>query len=179
MIKLEDVTISYQQKPILKNINLSVQKGSFIHFDGSNGSGKSSLIQVLLGLKEPLRGVIRRESFTYQYLPQMMNSEIKMNFQLSELCSIECPYFEKAVMSQFWSQSSGGQRQRALIANALSQHKDLYILDEPFNHLDSNSIVLVQEHLLKLHKSGKTIILTGHQLDSSSLQRIELKSWMS
>lgn len=197
ILEIHDLTVSYDQSPVLWNVDLSLPSGKLIGILGPNGAGKSTLIKAIMGLV-PLTGgyvklfdrelndVRRRIS----YVPQ--RESVDWNFPASVLdvvmmgtygklglfrrpgkkereTAMRC--LEKVGMQAFSkrqiSELSGGQQQRVFIARALAQEADLYLMDEPFAGVDMATETAIFNLLLEMTKEGKTVIVVHHDIHSA------------
>lgn len=197
-IEVNDLTVTYNQKPVLWNIGFTIPKGLMTGIIGPNGSGKTTLLKSLMGLVSPDSGSVKifdekldavrarvsyvpqRESVDWDFPISVievvsMGRYTKRNLlgRLSKedhLASIEA--LEKVKMLEYKdrqiSQLSGGQQQRVFIARALAQHADLYILDEPFAGVDAASEAAIFELLSKMKEEGKNVVVVHHDLQSAS-----------
>ena len=179
----------------LKNISMAVPQGTCIALVGHNGAGKSTLLKVAAGLLPVRQGKIKifGSSIGHQhqrvvYLPQ--RSEIDWQFPMSvdklvmtgryvHLGWLRAPGTEDKKVVRFAmeelgiedlqdrqiSQLSGGEQQRVLLARALAQDADLFLLDEPLNAIDAATRMIVAKVLKDLHKQGKTVIVATHFID--------------
>lgn len=197
-ITCDSVSFSYDRLPVIKNLSFSVNKGDFLCIVGENGTGKSTLVKGLLGLKKADSG-----SITFQnglsnrgigYLPQM--SEQAKDFPASVQEVVRSGCLGKGGLSPFYSaeqlrnanaamdkmgilsyarrncaELSGGQKQRMLLARALCAASDLLLLDEPTAGLDESTTEELYNLIEKLHKEdGMTILMVTH--DSAILPRL-------
>lgn len=167
MVRLENVTFSYEdQHPVLKDFNLTINKGELVAILGQNGSGKSTLSKLLVGLERPLSGEIiidgqvLNEQSLYDLRAQIgivfqnpdnqfVGSTVRddIAFGLENKC---VPYEEmkrlveefsaKVGMAHFLDREpqtlSGGEKQRVAIAGCLARESKLLILDEATAMLD-------------------------------------------
>ena len=80
-----------------------------------------------------------------------------------------------------WNLASGGERKKTLISRAMEADCDLYLLDEPYNHLDSESIVKVNSKISKLIERKKTVIIIGHQKpifqNEMTVKELDIAKW--
>ncbi len=203
LINVKNLNFAYNNAPILKDINFSVNEGDFIGIIGRNGSGKSTFLKLLIGELKPLSGEIElnmnnkigyveQVTFSNDYsfpanvleivllglyskigLFRFANSKHKKRAQ-SALKTVGLESFEKQPITQL----SGGQQQKVLIAKALVANPDLLILDEPMTGIDRESekeFLELLHHINKEH--GKTIIIVTHNFEKieglSKIYRIE------
>lgn len=176
--------------PVLKNINLEVQKGEFITIVGHSGCGKSTLLKIIAGIVEYSEGEIIRngvrvtESGTdcgmvfqdHRLLPWL---RIKKNvgFGIRNLKKAERDKLIKAHLKlvdlesfeNAWPhQLSGGMSQRAAIARGLVTNPAILLLDEPFGALDALTRIQLQKEILRIWKEGKTtMLLVTHDIDEA------------
>ena len=192
VIVCENLTLSYDRKVIIKDLNMIVTKGSYLCILGENGAGKSTLIKGLLQLKKPVAGQIKlADTMTLNdigYLPQQ--SEVQRDFPASvkEIVLSGClnklgfrffynskekalakKYMEmlgiESLANQVYRELSGGQQQRVLLARALCSGAKMLVLDEPVAGLDpvmTNDLYQLIEKLNKEH--GMTIIMVSHDI---------------
>ncbi|RLE42378.1 ABC transporter ATP-binding protein, partial [Candidatus Woesearchaeota archaeon] len=160
----------------LKNINLTVKKGSSFALLGPNGAGKTTLIYLILGLLKPDKGTIHifgknplerdalaRVNFmmTEQYEPWALKVKNILNFyaevynipnkhqKINELCEI---FNLKKLMNKSLYKLSSGEQTRVMLARALINDPKLLILDEPTHNLDSYSAEKIRDFLLEMNR---------------------------
>lgn len=177
MIKIVDLSLKIDSNFILKNINLEFQPSSIYRLVGANGCGKTTLIESIIGINDFADGKIDIKNSEISYLPQVAHQNPKLQLKLGDLCQCEFSFYDKSLFNKNWHQASGGERKKTLIARILSREADVYILDEPFNHLDQDSIELVISSLVKLKDIGKTVIYTGHEHSIDGEIIVEVKKW--
>ncbi len=193
IIDVKDLSLGYEEV-LFENLNFTVENNDFLTIMGANGSGKSTLIKGLLGLIKPLKGEINYyiDQNTIGYMPQ--STKVDQNFPASvyeivlsgALNRLNKRVFfnkkEKALALQSlktlgiedlknksFAALSGGQRQKVLLARALTSTRELLILDEPSNNLDYESKQEFYELIHKLNNQGITIIMITHDIDMSSI----------
>ncbi|MGL4772076.1 MAG: metal ABC transporter ATP-binding protein [Clostridium sp.] len=198
MIKIENLNFSYTNKPpfILREVNLNIDKGMYVSIIGENGSCKTTLIKLILGLLKPTTGKISFGNNKLSYVPQKIDSfNSQFPITISEILKAHgkaigvktendiLTSLDKVNLSSYKDNLigslSGGQQQRVYIARALMGNPDVLILDEPSTALDSKTQQEIYSLLEKLNKEkGKTIISIEHNLSIAikySTHIIEIK----
>lgn len=197
ILEIHDLTVSYDQNPVLWNVDLSLPAGNLVGILGPNGAGKSTLIKAIMGLITPTSGYVKVFDKTMNdvrarisYVPQ--RESVDWNFPASVLdvvmmgtygklglfrrpgkkekeLAIKC--LEQVGMSGFVgrqiSELSGGQQQRVFIARALAQEADLYLMDEPFAGVDMATETAIFQLLREMTAVGKTVIVVHHDIHSA------------
>lgn len=190
VLECKNLSIGYENRIVLENINFAIDTGEYVCLFGDNGSGKSTLVKTILGLIPRLRGELVFDKDlsprSIGYLPQRNNSLTDFPASVYEVVRSGClnriglrPFFNKNdikrveemmelleiknLTNRSFSELSGGQQQRVLLARALCATDKLIILDEPFNGLDSNTAANLYEILDKInHELKVTIIIVSH-----------------
>lgn len=207
LITCKDVWIGYDNKPVIRNLNLDIFEGDYITIIGENGAGKSTLIKTLLGLLNPVSGNIIKENMEgIGYLPQQ--TQVQRDFPASVYEVVISGFLNKANKRPFYSlaekknalenmellqiqdlkkqcyrELSGGQQQRVLLARALCAAKNLLILDEPVTGLDPNAAKDLYENLRVLNKEKEmAIIMISHDIQNALMQadkvlHVEKDTW--
>ena len=187
MITIKDLCSSYTNKQpyLLDNINLNIPSGSYISVIGENGSSKTTLIKLILGLLKPTSGSINITASSIGYVPQKLesfNSQFPITVNevldchkktLGNHKNIDIPSALRSVnlydyRNKLLGSLSGGQQQRALIARALMGNPDVIILDEPSTGVDEsnqNEIYNIISQINKVNK--KTIISIEHNVHTA------------
>uniref|UniRef100_A0A8D3BQS5 Cystic fibrosis transmembrane conductance regulator n=1 Tax=Scophthalmus maximus TaxID=52904 RepID=A0A8D3BQS5_SCOMX len=167
--------------PVLKNISLYLEKGKMLAVAGSTGSGKSSLLMMILGELVPSEGKIRhsgRISFSPQtswIMPGTIRDNILFGLTYDEYrytsiikaCQLEedfalLPEKDKTLLVEGGVTLSGGQRARLGLARAVYKDADLYLLDAPFTHLDIvTEKEIFEKCICKLMASKSRIVVTS------------------
>lgn len=178
MIRFENVSIDLGGHSFFKDISFEIKEGELVHIVGENGSGKSTLIESIIDLL-PISSGQKRNGFgsDYGYLPQVAHQFPKMHLHLKEICKKEFSFYPANLHKNSWHLSSGGERKKALIAKAFSESNRLLLLDEPFNHLDKESVEKIINEMNKFVSTGGTIIFTGHGSSFSNAKMIEVSQW--
>lgn len=188
VIELTDISKTFGNQQVLHNISMKIEKGSIYGFLGPNGSGKTTVMKIILNLLKADSGVVRVEDKvidkkSYEYLKNI-GSIIEYPMFYENLTAIEnldmhCSYMGyydknkiKAVMdivnlkdveNKKVKEFSLGMKQRLGIARALITDPKILVLDEPINGLDPFGIKEVRELLVKVNKEfGTTILISSH-----------------
>jgi manganese/zinc/iron transport system ATP- binding protein len=195
-LHVEDLTVSYDGKPALWDIDVDIPPGVMAAIVGPNGAGKSTFIKSVLGLIKPTAGHVRifGEPYGAQrrrvgYVPQ--RSSVDWDFPTTALDVVTMGLYgrlgwlrrpgraerdkafralEQVKMQDFAdrqiSQLSGGQQQRVFLARALVQEADIYFLDEPMAGVDATTERAIVGILHALREQGKTLIVVHHDLQT-------------
>lgn len=180
LINLNSVSFSNHKKNIIENISLKVHLGEIITIIGPNGTGKSTLAKILIGLIKPTKGERwAKENLIFGYVPQRISFDSNLPLPVIDFLVLKSkiiktdPYFEmllnefsikKLVNSQMHN-LSGGEMQRVLLVKALLQKPDILILDEPTQGLDINGQSEFYKLLETIRAKRKiSIIMISHDL---------------
>jgi zinc transport system ATP-binding protein len=187
VIKITNMDFSYDRSQLLlKNINLHIPHGIYLSIVGENGSCKTTLIKLILGLLTPVSGSIEVHASKISYVPQRVdgfNSDFPISvFEILKthakalhlsvdkavndvLAKVNMESFKNNLIGNL----SGGQQQRIFIARALKGNPDLIILDEPSTGVDYKSQQEIYSILNYINKDlGTTIISIEHNMDIAS-----------
>ncbi|MFD0868580.1 MULTISPECIES: metal ABC transporter ATP-binding protein [Paenibacillus] len=193
-LKIDNLSVAYQKKPVLRNVSFEVPEGKLIGIIGPNGAGKSTLIKAALGLIPRLSGEVSIYGRPYAeqrsmigYVPQ--RESVDWDFPTNALdvvmmgryghlgwfkrpgstekkIAMDC--LAKVGMTDYSdrqiSQLSGGQQQRIFLARALAQDAKLYFMDEPFVGVDAATEKAIITLLNELKMQGKTVLVVHHDL---------------
>ena len=195
-IQVDDLTVAYDYKPVLWDIDLQVPEGVLMAIVGPNGAGKSTLIKAILGIIKPIAGSVAIYGKEYDeqrklvaYVPQkgsvdwdfpttaldvvMMGTYgslgwIKRPGRKEKKAALEA--LEMVGMLAFKnrqiSQLSGGQQQRIFLARALVQDASIYFMDEPLQGVDATTEIAIINILKELRRTGKTVVVVHHDLQT-------------
>lgn len=195
VLEIKKLCKDYGKSHILKNVDLSVPKGSIFGLVGRNGAGKTTLMRILTGLSEATSGtysIAGIESSDRKILSvrRRMGSTIESPAifrNLSAYDNVKLQYINlgmtsydsiPALLELVDLQNTGkkkagkfslGMRQRLGIAVALCGNPDILILDEPINGLDPQGIIQMREILLRINRERHTtILISSHILEELS-----------
>jgi len=195
IIEIENLTHRFADGTIgIEGINLAIRQGSFVVVAGHNGSGKTTLLRHLNGLLRPSDGVVRLAGKRLEEDLLKARQFVGMMFQDADsqivgetvyedvafgpenLC-LEHAAIKKRVnralrvvgLQDLADQRphllSGGEKRRLAIAGVLAMEPRVIVFDEPFASLDYPGVKQVLQHILDLHRSGHTIVVTTHDLE--------------
>lgn len=195
-VEIHDVTVAYDRKPVLWDIDITIPQGKMVGIIGPNGAGKSTLIKAMLGLLPLASGKIEifgqppsRQRELVGYVPQretvdwdfpvtakdvvLMGTYGRLGWfrrpgRAERALADEC--LEKVGMEAFAHRQihrlSGGQQQRVFLARALAQEAEIYFLDEPFGGVDAATEQAIVVTLKQLRAAGKTVLVVHHDLQT-------------
>lgn len=197
-IKLENISFSYENKPVLKNVSYTFEKGKKYAITGDSGSGKSTLLKILLKRLEPDTGTVYIDQKKYidlsessitnlmEYVeqrPYLFNETIKNNISLNTKNTDEniLHIATKLGINNFAELSdkiighgnnfSGGQRQRIALARALNFSKSIIFLDEVTSGLDKHSSQEIENILLS--NPSVTVVMITHNLSDETKNKLD------
>ena len=195
-LSIHDMTVAYQRKPVIWDIDYVAPAGKLVAIVGPNGAGKSTLINAALELIPRASGQVRFFGEPYRkqrhrvgYVPQ--RESVDWDFPVSALdvvvmglyrkvgwCLPVLPRHRKTALAALARvgmadyahrqirRLSGGQQQRVFLARALVQDADLYLMDEPFTGVDAATERAIVEILRELRSLGKTALVVHHDLQT-------------
>lgn len=194
LIKCSNISVSYDDVDVLKNISFSVCNNDYLCIVGANGSGKSTLIKCLLGIKKADSGdIIMNDGLKptdIGYLPQQTVMQKGFPATVEEVVISGClnsrgyrPFYSKKeknmahqnmerlgiadLKKRCYRDLSGGQQQRVLLARALCSAQKLILLDEPVTGLDPIAITEMYSLIKELNqKDGISIIMVSHDIQN-------------
>lgn len=184
LLSAQNISKTYMERKVLDNVSFFLNEGDKVGIIGINGTGKSTLLRILAGADEPDSGnVIRTNGVRISYLPQI--PEFAESGSVLEQVMLHLPadlkeskeFEAKSILGKFgitdYSRDigtlSGGERRRAGIASALIQPSDVLLIDEPTNHIDNETVSLLEEQLKKYR--GAIVMVTHDRYFLNSITR--------
>lgn len=198
IIEVHNLTVLYDRKPALWNVDFDLPQGKIIGIMGPNGSGKSTLLKSIMGVLQPTSGYtkiydkdISEVRNKVSYVSQRQDIDWDFPASVWDVVSmgrygarglfgkltntdkdIITESLKKVNMLSFSSRQisklSGGQQQRVFLARALAQEASLLLMDEPFAGVDIATEEIILELLQEMKNEGKTLVLVHHDLHTAS-----------
>lgn len=190
LINIENVTKSYTERKLFEDASFSLQEGEKVGVIGINGTGKTTLLKMIMGTEEPEQGNFTiANHVVMRYLPQhpefaadksSLECVLQGNVTEENRWSIESE--AKTMMTRLGIQDftqpagqlSGGQRKRLALISALLSPADILLLDEPTNHLDNDMADWLEDYLKKWKGAFLMVTHDRYFLDSVCNRIIEI-----
>ena len=195
-VSIHDLTVAYNRKPVLWDVDLDIPEGKLVAVVGPNGAGKSTLIKAILDIVPRASGEVllygkpfKKQRKLVAYVPQ--RESVDWDFPIDALgvvlmgrystigwCKptgkkdklLAMDALERVGMSEYAhrqiNQLSGGQQQRVFLARALAQDSTIYFMDEPFASVDAATERAIIQVLSDLREKGKTVVVVHHDLQT-------------
>lgn len=188
-IEVQNLSLIIKKTEILKDVNVSFEKGKIHGLIGRNGSGKTMLMKCICGFVRPTSGtvtvngkqvgkdcdfpenigiIIETPGFIPYYsgyknlkLLADLNKKIDKEDIRNSMTKVGLDPDLKRHVRKY----SLGMRQRLGLAQAIMENPDLLILDEPMNGLDKDGVADMRKYLLDLKEQGKTILIASHSAE--------------
>lgn len=194
LLTCDNVCLGYEGRTVVEGLTFKVDSGDYLCILGENGSGKSTLMKTLLGLRNPMSGVITMDDGLKKneigYLPQQ--TVVQRDFPASVKEIVMSGFLNHSGLRPFYTKEekkialenmkrlgieymskkcyrelSGGQQQRVLLARALCATSKMLLLDEPVAGLDPKVTGEMYELIKSLNKDGITIIMVSHDMQAA------------
>ncbi len=166
----------------LEDISFSIEEGSLTVVGGSNGSGKSVLMNIIAGLIKPTKGSVKTsgkpglifQDAATQILGDTVEEDIaigpeNLGLKKAQVTGTVDESLKKVSLEEkrkFPAEFlSGGEKRRLAVASILAMDRKIIIFDEPYANLDYPGVLDVNNLVKELHSNGKTIILLTHELE--------------
>jgi len=176
-VNVDDLTVAYNYKPVLWDIDLAIPEGILMAIVGPNGAGKSTLIKSILGIIEPIAGSVKIYGKPYEdqrqlvaYVPQ--KGSVDWDFPTTAIDVVEMGTYGKLG----WIKRPGKKERKAslealekvgmLAFKNLVQDASIYFMDEPFQGVDATTEIAIINILKELRKRNKTVIVVHHDLQT-------------
>lgn len=193
IITVTNVSKSFKKAIVLKNINISFEKGKIHGIIGRNGSGKTVLMKIICGFVTPDTGevivdgkkigidvdfpqnvgaIIEAPGFLptqsgYKNLDHLASLRKKISKETiyEVMTNVGLNPLDKKHVGKY----SLGMKQRLGLAQAIMENPNILILDEPMNGLDKDGVLEMRKLLLEFREQGKTVILISHSAEDISV----------
>ena len=186
MIEIKDIRFNYGNIDVLKNINITLEEGKIYGLLGENGVGKTTLLTLLCGLKQPKSGSIITDGLNpFDRLPSFLSDQYYLSDEVAANRMSALSFAEdfgkfwynfdinkfKEVMSIFdmnteqrMNQMSFGQLKKTYISFSLACNTKYIFMDEPTNGLDIPSKAQFRKAIMKYTREDSTIVISTHQV---------------
>ncbi len=194
LIRLHDVSMVWNGREALSDVNLTVRRGDFVAVTGPNGGGKTTLMRIILKLLHPTTGSVEylrdgrvTDHLRIGYLPQKSLIDTKFPITTAEVIAsgLAAKNLSKERRAELLERTidtvglrthrskpigtlSGGQLQRTLLGRAIISDPRLLVLDEPLSYVDKRFEHRIYEIIGSLADAGTTIILVSHEMSTIS-----------
>jgi heme exporter protein A len=195
----EGLSCIRDDRELFAGLKFTVQTGQVLLLEGNNGSGKTSLLRIICGFREPDAGqvlwcgeIIPHSQYCSDmaYVGHMdgikkeltVLENLRLSLSLGQpgklsiqkaLAKVELSGYDDALIQTL----SAGQKRRLSLARLLTTHNILWILDEPFTSLDKQGISLIESLMAEHCATGGMMVMTSHHdvnLQDVDVQRIKL-----
>ena len=192
IIRLDNVSLSWDGRPTPEDVNLSINRGDFLAVTGPNGGGKTTLLRIILRLLKPTSGTVTyigdkgsAAPLAIGYLPQKNMIDSRFPITVREVVGLglygkqSLPILQRnklideaiatvdltAHADSGIGNLSGGQLQRTLLARAIIGRPEVLVLDEPLSYIDKPFESRIYEIIASLARDT-TIILVSHEMST-------------
>ncbi|KAA0547194.1 ABC transporter ATP-binding protein [Bacillus sp. BGMRC 2118] len=190
VIELENIVKKYGDVKAVDGISFQVFKGEVLGIIGANGAGKSTTLEIMMGLRKPDSGSVKvlgmdlmeeSEEVKQKIGIQLQQTALYDRIKVKEALELFSSYYDKKrdlkeiieslglepYLNKYVKNLSGGWQQRTSLALALVNDPDIIFLDEPTTGLDPQARLELWACINKYREEGKTIILSTHYMDEA------------
>ena len=198
LVEFHDVTVAYGRRPVVWNVDLTIESPCLFGIIGPNGAGKSTLLKAALGLVPLVAGDVRffgepaaRVRSRVGYVPQRETVDWDFPVNVMDVVLMgtyaRLGWFRRPgsrerdlarecldrvgladVADRQIGRLSGGQQQRVFLARALAQQAEIYFLDEPMAGVDVRSQERIFRVLADLEAAGRLVVVVHHDLRTAA-----------
>lgn len=183
MLVIKSLSKRFADKLVLNQISFSIGSGSICGLFGPNGSGKTTLLNILMGMIHATSGTFQvakgiKVGMSVSRKGFFNDMSVRDNiFLIAKLLGVPIPLVHKTMddfMIDFgrlqFSQLSAGMKQRVSLLIPFLDNNELILLDEPSNHLDIDSMLILRKKILEFNEKGVSFLITSHIL--SELEKV-------
>jgi len=201
LISFDGATLGYGKHVVLRDLSFEIGEGDYLGLVGPNGAGKTTVLRALLGIHDPLAGVVRRApNVRFGYVPQRDQLNLSYPLSVADVVRMGRPPrgpFAKAarradqeaadralaqvgltaLAQRRLGNLSGGEKQRMLLARALVSEPNVLVLDEPTNGMDLGATTQILTLVRQLREQQRlTVIFVSHALNevANAVEKIAL-----
>ena len=190
VIELTNISKSYGDVKAVDGISLQVKKGEVLGIIGANGAGKSTTLEIMMGIRRPDTGTVKVLGMNVEEASNEIKQKIGIQLQqtalydrikVKEALKLFSSYYDKTrnlqeiietlglkpYLNKYVKNLSGGWRQRTSLALALVNDPDIIFLDEPTTGLDPQARRDLWTCINRYRDEGKTILLSTHYMDEA------------
>ena len=177
LVKMDNAGVFFNNKWLVKDVSLEIEKGKIITLIGPNGSGKTTTAKMALGLYKNISGKVEKFTEKIAYVPQKISIDwtlpirvfdfmnLTSNLKSEEINNALDITGAKHLIDNDLKSLSGGEFQRVLMARAVAKKPDLLVLDEPVQGVDFTGEIELYELIKKISETLKCgILLISHNL---------------
>ena len=177
LVKLNNVGFRENNKWLVEDVSLQVEKGKIVTLIGPNGSGKSTTAKIALGIYKNIEGNVEKYTDKVGYVPQKISIDWTLPLRVNDFMvlteNIKHDQIDEALSltgvihlkNKNLGNLSGGEFQRVLLARAISKKPDLLVLDEPVQGVDYTGEIALYELIKKISDTLNCgILLISHDL---------------
>ena len=177
LVKLNNAGFRVNNKWLVENVSLQVEKGKIVTLIGPNGSGKSTTAKIALGIYKNIEGNVKKYTDKVGYVPQKISIDWTLPLRVNDFMvlteNIKHDQIDEALSltgvihlkNKNLGNLSGGEFQRVLLARAISKKPDLLVLDEPVQGVDYTGEIALYELIKKISDTLNCgILLISHDL---------------
>lgn len=190
VIELENIKKYYGDVKAVDGISLKVKKGEVLGIIGANGAGKSTTLEIMMGLREADSGMVKvlgldfrnnQEEIKQRIGIQLQQTALYDRIKVKEALDLFASYYDRKrdikeiinvlglepYLNKYVKNLSGGWQQRTSLALALVNDPEIIFLDEPTTGLDPQARLELWTCINQYRKEGKTILLSTHYMDEA------------
>ena len=180
LIQLKDISLSRNDKSIIRDMSLNVNSSSVLNIYGHNGSGKTTLLKILAGITEPTSGEIINNINQYSAFAYIGHKHgIKNNLTLNEnllygdsekfydqnrIDKVIDTYNMSKYKNYLAKNLSHGQQKKISLMKANISSSPIWVIDEPYSALDKDSVSIVDQSICDHIKNEGAVIMSNHEL---------------